>query len=120
MGQRRVLINSLHFCSCLKFPTTHYDLFMYLYVRVHIHVHILIKSVGVRRDGDEIGGKHTENGNHIGNVLVLKLSGGCMVFITAMLHSLNRCYVYHIRDIFFIIQKLGEKGRRKGQSKRVR
>lgn len=118
MGQCRVLISSLHFCSCLKFPTTHYDLCMYLCV--HIHVHILIKSVGVRRDGDEIGEKHTENGNHIGNVLVLKLSGGCMAFITVMLHNLNRCYVYHIRDIFFIIQKLGKSGRRKRQSKRVR
>ena len=120
MGQCRVLINSLHFCSCLRFPTTYYDLFMYLYVCVRIRVHILIKLVGVRRQGDEIGEKHTENGNHIGNVLVLKLSGGFMVFITVMLHNLNRCYMYCIRDIFFIIKKLGKKGRRKRQSKRVR
>ena len=60
---------------------------------VHIHWHILFTFVGVRRQGGETGEKHTGNHNHIGNILVLNLSGEYMVFITIILHNLNRCYI---------------------------
>ena len=60
---------------------------------VHIHWHVLFTSVGVRRQRGEIGEKHTGNHSHIGNILVLNLSGEYMVFITIILHNFNRCYI---------------------------
>ena len=60
---------------------------------VHIHGHILFTSVGVSRQEDEIGEKHTGNHNHVGNILVLNLSGEYMMYITIILHHLSRCYI---------------------------